>query len=330
MRRAIIAVDGASKGNPGPAGIGVVIGDESGKTVAEISEFIGEQTNNVAEYTALIRALDEALKLGFTDASVQTDSELMARQINGQYRVKNEGIVPLFRTVLELLGQFHTATITHVLRANNKRADSLASKAASSATESAQKPLLLEEPGVDDKKIIGQEDGKTWMLDNLATERLGDQETERVEDHGTGRPGDTGNVGAALSRMNVRTYKRSELIDITRMVKDAVKESGAQDGICFVFVPHTTAGITINENADPDVVIDILDTLNRLVPQSSSYRHVEGNADSHVKAGMMGFSVQIPVEEGRLVLGTWQGIYFCEFDGPRNRQFMVKVMGIQG
>lgn len=124
---------------------------------------------------------------------------------------------------------------------------------------------------------------------------------------------------------NVKTNRRSELIDITDEVASAVREFGVTDGIVTVFVPHTTAGITINENADPDVVRDILMKLDQLVPQNDGYRHVEGNSEGHIKASMMGFSTQIIVEGGRLQLGTWQGIYFCEFDGPRTRKVWVKI-----
>ena len=116
-----------------------------------------------------------------------------------------------------------------------------------------------------------------------------------------------------------------QFLDITDQVEGAVKESGIHEGVCTVFVPHTTAGITINENADPDVTRDIMDTLERLVPRGGSYRHTEGNADSHVKASLMGSSVDAFVENGRLVLGAWQAIYFCEFDGPRTRQVLVRV-----
>lgn len=125
---------------------------------------------------------------------------------------------------------------------------------------------------------------------------------------------------------NVRTSRRSELIDITDEVSRAVRESGVTDGIATIFVPHTTAGVTINENADPDVVRDILMKLDQLVPRDSGYLHSEGNSDGHIKASMMGFSVQIIVEGGRLQLGTWQGIYFCEFDGPRTRKVWVKAV----
>jgi len=105
-----------------------------------------------------------------------------------------------------------------------------------------------------------------------------------------------------------------------------VRESGVQSGVCVVFVPHTTAGVTINENADPDVVRDMDAALGKAVPWSANYAHAEGNAAAHVKASLMGSSVTVPVEEGRLVLGTWQGIYFCEFDGPRKRRVHVQVL----
>ena len=124
---------------------------------------------------------------------------------------------------------------------------------------------------------------------------------------------------------SVRTGARSQMIDITEKVRSAVRESGVTDGIATVFVPHTTAAVTINENADPDVERDILAELDRVVPWEDGYRHFEGNAAAHIKASMFGASEQIIIENGRLVLGTWQGVYFCEFDGPRNRKFLVKV-----
>jgi len=113
-------------------------------------------------------------------------------------------------------------------------------------------------------------------------------------------------------------------VDITRQVAAAVSEAGIDDGVATVFVPHTTAGVTINENADPDVVADIETVLDRVVPWQGGYRHCEGNTAAHVKASMMGSSVQIIVENGRLQLGTWQSIYFCEFDGPRSRKVWVR------
>ncbi|HOQ36309.1 MAG TPA: secondary thiamine-phosphate synthase enzyme YjbQ [Acetivibrio sp.] len=128
-----------------------------------------------------------------------------------------------------------------------------------------------------------------------------------------------------MKRIQVRTHARTEMIDITSRIQDVVRESGIESGICTVFVPHTTAGITINENADPDVVSDILKEVNKIVPFEDGYSHMEGNSAAHIKASMFGFSQQIIIEGGRLVLGTWQGIYFCEFDGPRNREVYVKI-----
>ena len=123
----------------------------------------------------------------------------------------------------------------------------------------------------------------------------------------------------------VPTSSRSQMIDITARVQEIVRRSGITEGICVVYVPHTTAGITVNENADPAVAADILEHLEKLVPQGR-YRHGEGNADSHIKAGLMGFSLTLILERGALDLGTWQGIFLCEFDGPRRRQVRVKVI----
>ena len=278
MKRATIAIDGASKGNPGPAGVGIVICDESGAVLNSIGENIGIGTNNFAEYTAFIRGLELALELGFNHAVVNTDSELLAKQINGHYRVKSPDIAPLFALALDLMGKFKTVRVNHVPREKNKQADKLASQAAG-----IQPTLELEE--------VAQPAPEVKMI----------------------------------KRLSIRTSSRMQFLDITGQVQDAVKESGVADGIGTVFVPHTTAGITINENADPDVTRDIMDTLERLVPRKGDYRHTEGNADSHVKASLMGFSVDVLVEGGRLVLGTWQAIYFCEFDGPRSRQVLVRV-----
>ena len=126
----------------------------------------------------------------------------------------------------------------------------------------------------------------------------------------------------------VTTRARNEMIDITPTVARIVRESGVRDGMCVVFVPHTTAAVTINENADPDVKHDLLKKLADLVPQHESYyRHNEGNSDAHLKTSLVGPSVTVIIEGGRLVLGTWQGIQFCEFDGPRTRSVYVKVLG---
>ena len=127
----------------------------------------------------------------------------------------------------------------------------------------------------------------------------------------------------------VRTTERHQFVDITEQVQKCVTESGMEDGLVCVFVPHTTAGVTINENADPDVVFDVLNTLAKVVPERAGYRHVEGNSDSHVKSSLIAPSLMVIVEKGRLQLGTWQALYFAEFDGPRNRQCWVKVVKSQ-
>ena len=116
-------------------------------------------------------------------------------------------------------------------------------------------------------------------------------------------------------------------IDITGRVQDALQKSGVQDGFAVVYCPHTTAGITINENADPDVVSDLLFALDQIYPDRPEFQHMEGNSAAHLKSSVMGCQTTILIEQGKLVLGTWQGIYFCEFDGPRNRRFFVKIMG---
>ncbi len=125
--------------------------------------------------------------------------------------------------------------------------------------------------------------------------------------------------------LSIRTHAHTQFVDITQKVQSAVSELAIEGGVITVFVPHTTAGVTVNENADPDVTADIIAALDRAVPWQAEYRHCEGNAAAHVKASLMGSSVQIPVEEGRLQLGTWQAIYFCEFDGPRTRKVMLRI-----
>ena len=114
--------------------------------------------------------------------------------------------------------------------------------------------------------------------------------------------------------------------NITRTVRETVTSSGVKSGVCHVFVPHTTAGVTINEHADPSVVQDIAAELEKMVPQHSRYRHMEGNSPAHIKASLVGSSQTIFVEDGRPVLGTWQGVFFCEFDGPRNRSLLIKIV----
>ncbi len=125
--------------------------------------------------------------------------------------------------------------------------------------------------------------------------------------------------------ISIKTGTRIDMVDITSQVQKEVLNTGINDGICVVYVPHTTAGITVNEGADPAVCQDIIRKLNELVPPDDGYRHMEGNADSHIKASIMGSSVTVLVENGHLVLGTWQKIFFCEFDGPRTRKVYVKA-----
>jgi len=130
-----------------------------------------------------------------------------------------------------------------------------------------------------------------------------------------------------MKSISVRTQKHTQFLDMTREIESSLSDLGIQSGAVVVFVPHTTAGVTINENADPDVVADIADAMENAVPWQAAYKHAEGNAAAHVKASMMGCSVQIIVERGRLQLGTWQGVYFCEFDGPRSRNVWIQAVG---
>ena len=129
-----------------------------------------------------------------------------------------------------------------------------------------------------------------------------------------------------MMTLTVKTDRRTQAVDVTSQVKQVVRESGVQSGVCHLYVPHTTAAIFINENADPDVARDIEATLERLIPNSGNYRHAEGNADSHVKAVLVGASQSVLIEDGQLVLGHWQGIFFCELDGPRERRLFVKIV----
>ena len=130
-----------------------------------------------------------------------------------------------------------------------------------------------------------------------------------------------------MQTFEVSTRSRVEMVDITSQVRDAIHESGVVQGVCVVYCPHTTAAITINENADPDVVGDLVMGLGRVAPESWPYRHGEGNSDAHLKSSIVGASEQVIVEGGAAVLGTWQGIYFCEFDGPRRRKTHVQIVG---
>ncbi|MGB6885436.1 MAG: secondary thiamine-phosphate synthase enzyme YjbQ [Candidatus Acidiferrum sp.] len=127
--------------------------------------------------------------------------------------------------------------------------------------------------------------------------------------------------------LRVKTERRTEFVDVTSEVKLAVERASVASGVCCVYVPHTTAGVVINEHFDPDVATDLEGVFERLVPRVGPYRHVEGNSDSHAKAVLTGSSQMIFLEEGKLMLGRWQGVFFCEFDGPRERKIWVKVVG---
>jgi secondary thiamine-phosphate synthase enzyme len=129
-----------------------------------------------------------------------------------------------------------------------------------------------------------------------------------------------------IESFRVRTDRRTQLVDVTREVQSVVAASGVQQGTCYVYVPHTTAGVTINEHADPDVASDVEGIMDRLVPNRGPYRHAEGNSDAHAKTILTGTSQIIFIERGHLVLGRWQGIFFCEYDGPRDRTVQVKVV----
>ena len=129
-----------------------------------------------------------------------------------------------------------------------------------------------------------------------------------------------------LKEITIKTNTQTQILDITAQVQKVVSESGIAEGLCCVFIPHTTAGVTINENADPNVKQDIIMELNKVIPFNDNYSHLEGNSAAHIKASIIGSSVNIPVKDNNLLLGTWQGICFCEFDGPRQRHFYVKIV----
>jgi secondary thiamine-phosphate synthase enzyme len=129
-----------------------------------------------------------------------------------------------------------------------------------------------------------------------------------------------------METLELKTKSRNEFVDLTREINQAVKKSGVLEGFCLVYVPHTTAGITINEGADPDVVKDILKHLEELVPAGKRFLHTEGNSDAHIKSSLVGVSQLIPITGGKLALGNWQAIFFCEFDGPRTRNVLVQVV----
>jgi len=125
--------------------------------------------------------------------------------------------------------------------------------------------------------------------------------------------------------IEIKTNKRIEFIDITDRLNSFIRSSGIKDGICFIHIPHTTAAVTINENADPDVTNDIISKLAKLIPSNDNYSHAEGNSDAHLKSSLFGQNLNLMIENGRLLLGIWQGIYFCEFDGPRSRKVYLKL-----
>ncbi len=129
-----------------------------------------------------------------------------------------------------------------------------------------------------------------------------------------------------MNTLDIRTPSKTAMVNITSQIDEIIRSSEVKSGICTVFVPHTTAGITINENADPDVVSDILKEINKIVPFDDNYSHIEGNSAAHIKASLFGSSLQAVISEGKLVLGVWQGIYLCEFDGPRNRNVLVSII----
>lgn len=126
--------------------------------------------------------------------------------------------------------------------------------------------------------------------------------------------------------LNVKSKSKTEFIDITEEIRSLVRESGVQQGVCHIYVPHTTAGVTVNEGADPSVKRDVITALNRLVPFEEDYQHMEGNSAAHIKSTLVGTAQTVLIEEGKLLLGTWQSIYFCEFDGPRHRRVLVKIV----
>ena len=129
-----------------------------------------------------------------------------------------------------------------------------------------------------------------------------------------------------MQQLTVKTQSQTEMIDITRQVQKSIEAADFQDGLCVLYVPHTTAGITINESADPSVRRDILMVLNQMVPWKADYRHMEGNSPAHIKSTLVGTSQLVVVENGQMALGTWQGIFFCEFDGPRSRKLQIKFI----
>jgi len=129
-----------------------------------------------------------------------------------------------------------------------------------------------------------------------------------------------------IKKLEIKTNSRSEIIDITDKIQKIISDSKIKSGICIIYVPHTTAGITVNENYDPSVRTDILDYLEKIAPAAARYKHTEGNADSHIKTSVVGSSATLVIEDGKILLGNWQGIMFCEFDGPRTRKLVIKLL----
>ena len=129
-----------------------------------------------------------------------------------------------------------------------------------------------------------------------------------------------------MEQINLKTYKSNQFLNITSEVEQIIKKEGLDSGICYLFVPHTTAAVTINENADPDVILDLLTGLAETFPDLKEYRHLEGNSSAHLKSSLIGCSLDIPINKSRLCLGKWQGIYFCEFDGPRERKIFIQLI----
>ncbi|MEE4311999.1 MAG: secondary thiamine-phosphate synthase enzyme YjbQ [candidate division KSB1 bacterium] len=129
-----------------------------------------------------------------------------------------------------------------------------------------------------------------------------------------------------MIKLSIKTHAQTEMISIETQIQKAVDDSGVKDGLCCVYIPHTTAAVTINEGADPSVVDDMLKELNRIVPFENNYSHMEGNSAAHIKTTLVGPQVTIIIEDGKLQLGTWQSVFFCEFDGPRNRHAMIKII----
>ncbi|MBT4364116.1 MAG: YjbQ family protein [Desulfobacterales bacterium] len=129
-----------------------------------------------------------------------------------------------------------------------------------------------------------------------------------------------------MTTLTIKTGARTDLIDITSQINDQIYKSGIKEGVCFIYVPHTTAGVTINESADPDVKTDIKTILDKIIPWDDNYKHNEGNSSAHMKTTLVGSSEHVPIENGSLFLGTWQGVFFCEFDGPRTRKIHINFL----